>query len=287
MPTTPPPVLVARPEEVEALAASLSELAAELAAKHTILRLAVDTEFHAERRFQPALMLVQLALADGRSFVLDPLQTTLRPLATVLPRVELLVHGGVQDLFLLHRATGTWPATVFDTQRAAALVGARYPARLADLLRTMLGQTAPPGRAMSDWAARPLDADQLRYATADATCLFALVEPIEQALAVRGRAAWARAASRELLDEAAASPWDTRAWRSWTIATGLDDDARRVIQALMDWRLAEGMRRDQPPHYLLGDAMVLQLARTRPGDDPTCSRTDAWPPGCASATVPA
>jgi len=263
-PLPPPPTLVDRADGVAALASRVQSLQDAHPPTAPPLRVAIDTEFHSERRFRPALMLVQLGLPDGSSYVIDPLAAPLHALGPALARVELLVHGGMHDLALLHRATGTWPATVMDTQRAAGLVGAIYPARLEALLRQRVGLESPPSRAMSDWSVRPLRADQVRYAAADVQDLFPLAAELDAALLQAGRTEWARAACAELLEEARAPGWDPHAWRAWQIAPNLDEAERRVIQALMDWRMVEGRDRDQPPHFVLGDGLILQLARTRP-----------------------
>src|SRR5680860_812015 len=90
---------------------------ADLAHEHG--RLAIDTEFVSERRYQALLCLVQIAVPDPsqdsgvRTDVLDPLDESEpldpAPLAAVLgdPAVELVVHAGRQDVAILRR---TWSA---------------------------------------------------------------------------------------------------------------------------------------------------------------------------------
>ena len=79
-------------------------------------RLAIDTEFVSERRYQAQLCLVQAAVPDDgdggvRTEVLDPLdqsdQLDPGPLAEALadPDVEVVVHAGRQDVAILRR---TW-----------------------------------------------------------------------------------------------------------------------------------------------------------------------------------
>ena len=78
-------------------------------------RLAIDTEFVSERRYQAQLCLVQAAApaTDGgvRTEVIDPLDraigSTPAPLAAALadPAIEVVVHAGRQDVAILRR---TW-----------------------------------------------------------------------------------------------------------------------------------------------------------------------------------
>src|SRR5918998_6805665 len=91
-----------------------AELAAR-AAEHG--RLAVDTEFVSERRYQALLCLVQVAVPDPdssdgvRTDVLDPLEGGFdpAPLAAMLadPAVEVVLHAGRQDVALLRREWST------------------------------------------------------------------------------------------------------------------------------------------------------------------------------------
>ena len=227
-------------------------------------RLAVDTEFHAEQRLLPALMTVQLATGDGRAWLVDALQADLTPLGPVLTATEVVLHGGLHDVQLLMAATGWRPGRLLDTQRLAGLVGSSYPARLTDLLASWLGVEKGPSRALSDWSQRPLAPEQVTYALEDVALLPALVERLLAGLRARGREAWARLASLELLDEVGAPARPLDGWRGWDVAPGLDEDERRVLDGLMRWREEQAQQRGQPAHYLLGDSLALSLARARP-----------------------
>ena len=103
-------------------------------------RLAIDTEFVSERRYQALLCLVQVAVPDPsapdgvRTEVLDPLADQPpdpAPLADALadPAIEVLMHAGRHDVGLLRRSWGTDVSNVFDKlgvwTRAQAIVFAR------------------------------------------------------------------------------------------------------------------------------------------------------------------
>ena len=95
-------------------------------------RLAIDTEFISERRYQALLCLAQVAVPDPsapggvRTEVLDPIEHDFdpAPLARVLadPAIEIVVHAGRQDVAILRRTWGTEVTNVFDTQVAAGSV---------------------------------------------------------------------------------------------------------------------------------------------------------------------
>ena len=112
-------------------------------------RLAIDTEFMSERRYQAMLCLAQLAVADPdesggvRTEILDPIEDELDtgPLAAVLadPAVEIVVHAGRQDVAILKRTWQTDIQNVFDTQVAAGFLGYGVQEGYGSLVRKVLG----------------------------------------------------------------------------------------------------------------------------------------------------
>ena len=137
-------------------------------------RYAIDTEFHRERTYFPALALVQLAWED-RIVLVDP---TVPDLTSELTRlfsldVEAVFHAAQQDLDVLTHAVGAVPARLFDTQLAGGFVGYGTPSLVA-LLSAELGITPPKGDRLTDWLRRPLTDDQCRYAAADVAYLIAV-----------------------------------------------------------------------------------------------------------------
>ena len=113
------PELVETPED---LSAALEELA------HAKV-LTVDTEFFWERTYDPLLCLVQVAARDPQGkltgFAIDPLAVDIDPLLRFLaePTRLKVFHAARIDLEILNRMLGATLAPVYDTQRAAALLG--------------------------------------------------------------------------------------------------------------------------------------------------------------------
>lgn len=228
---------------------------------------AVDTEFHTERRFLPELMLLQMRVDEDEPLLVDPdprRGLPLHELGPLLARVPVLVHGGAADVQLLRRATGARPNVVFDTQVAAACAGEGYPARLQELVWRNLGLLLDKTWTLSDWARRPLTAVQLTYAAEDVLVLGELRARIEARLSERGTTAIAAAATAELLERALDADDDADAWRTVTGAHLLDGAEAAVLQALAAWRQAAARDRDVPRHTVLSDAMLLDLSRRRP-----------------------
>ncbi len=241
----------------QALAAVLPELErAEL--------LALDTEFHTERWFFPRVMLVQLRADRNEPILVDPLAVELGPLAGPLSRRPVVVHGGQQDLQILHRALGVVPNVVLDTQIAAGFVGAGFPIGLGGLAERFLGVTMEKGETLSDWSRRPLSDAQLGYAAEDVLILADLHDALRGAIAAAGLGEAVAAAIGEQIARASATPDDARAWERIGGAQLLGDVERACLRSLVAWRDREARERDVPRNGLAGDAILFDLARRRP-----------------------
>jgi ribonuclease D len=250
--------------------------------------LALDTEFVRERTYFPRLCLVQVAMPDGIALI-DALALGDESALAVplLDRARLKqVHAARQDIEALLPVTGRPLGPVFDTQQAAALLG--FPAQVgyADLVRQLLGVELAKGHARTDWARRPLSAEQLAYAADDVRYLAALVELLEERLAAAGRRAWMQAESDALGDLALYRVEPAQAWRRLKGTERMDPAALRVAAALARWREERAMARDLPRGWILTDAAIHELAAARPATREALSRLGAVPPGTAARAAP-
>ncbi len=133
----------------------------------------------ADRRRRWAVCIDPLALPD------------LAPLAPLLtsPGTVKVMHAARQDLEVLLPAVGL-VQPVFDTQIAAALAGHPSQVGYAELTQRLLGVELPKAHTRTDWARRPLRADQQEYALDDVRHLAALRASLLDTLAAAGRVAW-------------------------------------------------------------------------------------------------
>ncbi len=256
-------------------AASLAVLADEL---RELDRVGVDTEFHTERRYEPELFLVQLADDRGRAWIVDPKSCDLRRLGPALAGLTWVAHGASWDVALLRREAGARPARLVDTQLAAGIAGLGWPVRLGDLAATVLGERVDKGDALSDWSARPLDPAQLRYAVDDARLALRLADALRERLGAR-RWRWVEMAGEELVAEALAPPDPDARWRRMEVAHTFDEATRRALHALHAWRARRARDKGTPPHYVLSDALALDLARRRPRSRTELARNRRVPNG--------
>ena len=247
---------------------------AESAAAHG--RVAIDTEFVSERRYQALLCLAQVAVPDPdapdgvRTEVIDPLgddPPDPQPLARVLadPAVEVVVHAGRQDIAILRRAWDTEVTNVFDTQLAAGFIGFGNQEGYESLVRKVLDVKLKGSEGFTKWDKRPLTPQQLEYAADDARLLLALGEEIERRLVERGRLEWAREECRAL-EESSDERDPDRVYERLPRLDRLNERARGVARELVEWREGVARAMDRPPGYVLPDQALIELARRAPGD---------------------
>ncbi len=227
--------------------------------------IALDTEFLTERSYYPRLCLIQIGTPRLLATV-DPLACDdLSPLAELLAGpIVLLLHAGAQDLAILRRRLGHLPENVFDTQIAAAFLGFGHSISYARLVESCCAVKLKRSRAYTDWARRPLDDDQLRYALDDVRYLEPIYERLLKEMHKRGRLAWVEEEFRLARDLALHDPAPRQQWRR---LSGIRATRRRelsVLRELAAWREEEARRRDRPRQHIVPDRVLLEIGRSTP-----------------------
>lgn len=231
-------------------------------------RIAVDTEFVWERTYYPKLGLIQLGLPKGECYLLDvPALGDLQALGRVLenPDLQMVLHDASQDLSILRRVTGTYPRYVFDTRCAAGFAGLSSTLSLSDLLEELLNINLSKTASRTDWLQRPLTDEQLEYAAGDVLYLLEANDKLRQRARERGLEGW-------LLEEMRAydecSIYAERNGREQFLRIkGIQRCRPRelaVLRELADWREREARRADRPRSHIVGDRMLVHLARLKP-----------------------
>jgi ribonuclease D len=227
---------------------------------------AVDTEFVREKTYYPKLCLIQLANDDQAACVdcLAPLD--LKPLLAALfrPDCTWVLHSARQDLEVIWQRAGRLPASLVDTQIAAALIGFAPQIGLEGLLAKTLRVELGESYARTDWSRRPLPSAAVRYALDDVRFLLPAWRQLKQRLAELGRLGWVEEDSGRLLAERpVADPVVV-----WTRLKGLQAlpfPQRCAALSLVRWREAEAERKDRPRRWILADEAVLAVAAALPG----------------------
>ncbi|MEZ4317997.1 MAG: HRDC domain-containing protein [Myxococcota bacterium] len=227
--------------------------------------LALDTEFHTEKRYVPRLHLIQVRAPTGPAFLIDPhVPGLLEGVAPVLLGRPWIVHAGRVDLELLALALGGVPEVVLDTQIAAGLLSSRYPMSLERLLGEHLGVAIDKSETLSDWSQRPLAEAQLAYAAADVAHLHDLWAALDQKAEALGRADAVRDASATARREALEPRPLDDAWLDLPGRRPLTPERAVVLRELAAWREATARATNQPPGSVLGNHVLFDLAKRRP-----------------------
>ena len=228
-------------------------------------RVAVDTEFHAERRYIPRLYLVQVRVPSGTTWLFDPMvEGIIDGISVQLRETPWIVHGGFHDIRLLNRALGGVPSQILDTQIGAGLVTRTYPGAYGDLLRRFMDVVIDKSATLSDWSRRPLSDAQIEYASNDVQLLTSLWDRIAAELEQLGRGRLAVQACSDARNRALNPEDASKAWRNIAGSVVLNAQQAAVLQELASWRELTARTQDQPVRTIMGDGMLVELARRQP-----------------------
>lgn len=228
--------------------------------------IAVDTEFMRERTYYARLCLIQVATDDVAAIV-DPLEgLDLEPLFALFrdPAITKVFHAGSQDLEILVRLMGEAPAPVFDTQVAATLAGLPAQVGYQPLIKSLLGVDLAKAHTFTDWAKRPLSAEQIQYALDDVVYMPKAYRLLQQQLAAAGRLGWLADDFERMADPATYAVIPEEQYRRVKRASSLDRRSLAVLREVAAWREVEAQTRDVPKRWLVSDESLLELARRAP-----------------------
>jgi ribonuclease D len=243
-------------------------------------RVAVDTEGASFHRFVDRIYLIQVT-TPSRTAIIDPLPIAPpAALGRLLEQrdVEVVFHDADYDLRLLHQDYGWQVRSVFDTRVAAQLLGIQSFG-LAALLESHFGVKLDKKHQRADWSLRPLTAGMLEYAAQDTMHLLALRDRLADALQKKRRWAWAEEEFRRL----EGTRWEAEPpGTAFLKVKGARDLTRRelgVLRELVAWRDALAERLDKSTFRVVGNEVLLEVARMAPGDRGTLGKIKGMPRG--------
>lgn len=245
----------------------------------------MDTESNSMFAYRERVCLIQFSTPDV-DFIVDTVALRdLHELAPVFanPAQEKIFHAAEGDVINLARDFGFEFVNIFDTMTAARTLG--WPqVGLAAILDTRFGVTLNKKYQRADWGRRPLTAEMLDYARFDTHYLPALRDLLFQALSEQGH--WPEAQEEfqrlaKIRGEERDRAIDSDAF--WRVKGAFDLVPQRaaVLEALYAWREAQAERIDQPPFKVVGEPVLLALARHAPTRAEDLQRTEGLAPGQA------
>ncbi len=226
-----------------------------------------DTEFVGEATYEPRLCLLQVSTPE-RILLIDPLSgIDLREFWLMLtaPGREVVSFSAREELLFCLRYAARLPGSLFDLQVAAGLVGFSYPLSHTDFVRRVLNIDLEPSESYTDWLRRPLSEQQLRYASADVRHLLAAHRALIDRAERMGRLGWITSECERLVELVTESQREERWWRLPRISR-LDGRTLAVLRELWRWRENRARAANLPPRRVMGDALLVQIARRSPRD---------------------
>jgi ribonuclease D len=227
-------------------------------------RVALDTEFHAERTYSPRLMVVQIAFDDDTAIVDALALPHLRELVLGLTQTTVVGHALGADLKIFADRYDLVPPRVFDTQIAASFLGYGMQISLADLVRTLLGVRLAKSQTVSDWSARPFSERQIEYLVDDVVHLLPAYDVLRPRLEQKGRYEWVYEECAELGDIERYRRDERRAYLRIPGAMRMSRRELGILNELVKLRDSVARDRDLPVRYVLPDDVVAGLATIKP-----------------------
>lgn len=226
-------------------------------------RLAFDTEFVMEDRYEPEICLIQLATADAVALIDPYLDLDLAPVWQLIcdERVETIVHAGQEDLALCVQHTGKLPRKIFDVQIAAGFVGLEYPISLQKLIQSLLHIRLHKAKTLTDWRRRPLTTAQLRYAAEDVCHLHAVRQKLSERLTRLGREEWALEEFAHFEQPSMYGRLETNVPLKVKGLSALRGKPLTIARELLKWRDELARKLDRPARSILKDHLLIEIAR--------------------------
>jgi ribonuclease D len=228
---------------------------------------AFDTEFLSEHTYRPELCLLQFATRE-RLAAVDPFDV--RDLSSWWKlmaggNVNVVVHGGREEVRFCLWLGGAPPGKLFDTQIAEGLLSRSYPISYTSLVMRALGKKTHGKETRTDWRRRPLTERQIAYAIEDVDFLLEIHARQSEQLASRGRTAWAKCEFERFIGELEQEP-NRETWRRLPGAQGLSSRELAVAREVYQWREKEALQRDKPVRRVFRDDLIIELAHRQPHD---------------------
>jgi ribonuclease D len=226
--------------------------------------LAVDFEGEWNlHRYGLHLCLIQVSDGD-RIFLIDPLKVgELDDFLKIMEdgRVEIISHGPQSDIILMDYLFGRQPRNLFDTEKAAQLLGYENTS-LSFLLERHFGVTKDTKVRVSDWNQRPLTVQMLDYASKDVEYLHRLREILTVELTEKGRLEWLAEECKEL--EEIRFKQKENPHLEIQGSSRLTDRQAMVLKSLYEIRDLIARELDKPAYYIIPNARLVELAVNPP-----------------------
>ncbi|MGO2050092.1 MAG: ribonuclease D [Microbacterium sp.] len=236
---------------------------------------AVDVERASGFRYSQRAYLVQVFRRDAGVFLFDPPALgDFAPLQAAIGDAEWIFHAASQDLPSL-REIGLEPATLFDTELAARLLG-HERVGLAAVVEDTIGVTLKKEHSAADWSTRPLPESWLEYAALDVLHLVDVRDHIAEELDEQSKTEFAAQEFAATLAQPPRAPRED----PWRRLSGLHQvkGARNLAIARSLWEAREeyAQQQDTSPGRLVPDRSLVAAVLANPQSKQALSGVQAF-----------
>ncbi len=249
------------------------EFAAAVARWRQCAVVGIDTEFIRTRTFFPIAALYQIATDDELAIV-DPLRVSQwGGFKSLLedPSIVKVMHACSEDLEVFAHHIDASPMNLFDTQVASGFLSTEFSPSYADLVKRYTGQQLDKHETRSDWLARPLRDEQLRYAVEDIVHLLPVWRAQTAELDRLGRLSWFEEEIEHRIGFTLVDPDQCfanvrKAWRCNRRELGR-------LRVLCAWRERYARTKDLPRGHVVKDDQLVDLVQQRVVDKDAIVKT--------------
>lgn len=236
--------------------------------------IALDTEFHGERRYWPDLFLIQIAGRDG-PIAIDPLEIEdLSPLGRLFESKTpvKVIHSARNDIDVLMHHLNIEFSSVFDTQLAAAFLGHPRQTALFKLIKAECNIYPKKGHTLSDWSLRPLANDQIEYALDDVRYLLEIYRNQVKRLNEMGRYSWYCEEAKTLTDPATYNSSINKLFRKVKSKSKIRSNRLHILWALIKWREDAAKQVNKPRNFVVKDYILGAITTMAPKNKRSLAR---------------
>lgn len=240
--------------------------------------IAVDLEADSLHNYQEKVCLLQVSTLK-QTVLIDPLGgADLMPLKEILadPTVRKIFHAADYDIRSLARDFDIELKGLFDTMISCQFLGEERFG-LADVVKKFFGIELDKRFQRADWSLRPLPVEMIHYAAEDTRYLHRLAALVKSRLVEKGRLSWVEEEFR-LLEKVRFAPSEGQELFRFKGAGILNRRQLGVLDQLLRWRDSEARRRNIPLFKVLGNKVLLDLARQWPKTRTQLSLIQGLPP---------
>lgn len=236
---------------------------------------ALDTEFIRRDTYFPVLALVQVNTGKG-IYLVDVPRLDLTEFWQALTEIPMMIwYACGEDLGIFYQLANCPPLTnVVDVQLGLAYLVGDLQLGYSRAVFDVLGVLLDKAESQSNWLARPLSAEQERYAVDDVRYLPVLWQAIQFMLNAKNLYDFVLEDSQSYakdLHEISCTP-DDKVYLNF-IAPSYTHEQITVLQAICEWRESLAMIKNIPPSFVIGKQALREIILMLPTSIHELSKT--------------